>query len=123
MPRYRHQRHLLGVRCRSKKIWRLKANTPHVVCQGLPPIFDELLVFCSGLAFKQRPDYKRWTGEFTALAGVKESSVLGSENKLSRQPRAKRITDVRLPMVLPPEMLPDIPNVDHVQIDARNQAT
>lgn len=47
---------------------QVKAETsPQTLCQGLPPVFLNYLLYCFQLQFHDRPDYGRWSAEFARL--------------------------------------------------------
>ncbi|KIO22195.1 hypothetical protein M407DRAFT_245245 [Tulasnella calospora MUT 4182] len=49
------------------------ATSPQCLCEGLPPVFVNYLLYCFQLKFDERPDYGRWSAEFARLGGGGES--------------------------------------------------
>jgi casein kinase 1 len=50
-----------------------RAARPEMLCEGMPPEFEEFLRYCRRLAFQEQPDYNMWREQFRLLA-IQEGS-------------------------------------------------
>ena len=51
---------------------------PEILCEGMPPEFEEFLRYCRRLAFQEQPDYSMWREQFRMLA-IQEGSLGSGE--------------------------------------------
>lgn len=59
-----------------KELQMIKAETsPLTLCDGLPAVFTNFLIYCSQIGFEERPGYCKWEAEFAAL-GAPDSRTL-----------------------------------------------